>query len=212
MLAKLDSALLFFSSSLSLAFGVGYAYLGATLLQYFLPMLFLGWVMPVYIGYVRGALTKDLLEERVRGWIYFIMGLGFYAFSPIVMSSFGRFLNLGLYFSVLIVVPSLVFGYILGKGQAVIVYDLFKLRKQDISPEVKKAFTETRLSALTLAASLSVISTVNWSEFYRKPDLLLRTLETVMIFLLAIILAIAVISEKKARKLLEKPENKQKKK
>jgi preprotein translocase subunit SecY len=34
--------------------------------------------MPVYIGFIRGRLTLDLFEEKVRGWIYLIVGVVIY--------------------------------------------------------------------------------------------------------------------------------------
>ena len=201
-LAKLDSALLFFSSSLSIAFGVGYGFLGAKWLQYYLPMLLLGWFMPVYIGYVRGSLIKDSVEERVRGWIYFTMGLGYYIVSPLLGVFVEEILKLGLYTSFVTAIPSLIIGYFLGTLHPKVVYDIFKIKRKDIRKEVKEAFTETRFSALFLAISLMFISTVDWSKFYEKPDLLTNTLETVMILILGTFLVLMITGERKARKLL----------
>jgi len=45
----------------------------------FLPLLIIGLVIPIYIGYVRGAILLDTLEERVRGWIYFLIGVFYYS-------------------------------------------------------------------------------------------------------------------------------------
>lgn len=76
---RLDTLLLFFSSSLSIGFSLIFAFFGKEVLFSFLPALFLGWVMPIYVGYVRGSLILDQIEERVRGWIYLIMGTGLYS-------------------------------------------------------------------------------------------------------------------------------------
>lgn len=47
-----------------------------------IPFLLLGIVIPFFIGYVRGSISKNNFEERIRGWIYFFVGLfsyvGFY--------------------------------------------------------------------------------------------------------------------------------------
>jgi len=46
-----------------------------------IPFLLLGIVLPFIVGYMRGAIEKDSLEERMRGWIYFIVGtVSYFAF------------------------------------------------------------------------------------------------------------------------------------
>lgn len=45
------------------------------------PILFFLIFMPIYIGYWRGALTKNSITERVRGWIYLYLGTFMYLFS-----------------------------------------------------------------------------------------------------------------------------------
>lgn len=84
----LDTALLFFSSSVSILFTLDISTLfGKSVLFSFLPTLFLGWFMPVYIGFIRGSLILDLIEERVRGWIYLIQGAGLYVSYAILNST-----------------------------------------------------------------------------------------------------------------------------
>jgi len=47
-----------------------------------IPLLFLGIVIPFYIGYVRGAISIGFINrsvvERMRGWVYLIMGVSGY--------------------------------------------------------------------------------------------------------------------------------------
>jgi hypothetical protein len=87
-LEKLDSALLVLPSSLGLIITIINSLLAPEWLIYFLPILFPAWVMPIYVGYIRGALILDRLEERLRGWIYFVAGGGFYfAFYIVAMVS-----------------------------------------------------------------------------------------------------------------------------
>ena len=58
--SSLDTALLFFSSSVSILFTLISTLFGKPVLLLFLPTLFLGWFMPVYIGFIRGSLILDL--------------------------------------------------------------------------------------------------------------------------------------------------------
>ena len=73
---RFDEFFLFITSVLGLAFSLLYSMLGYREIIYgFLPLLIIGVVIPIYIGYVRGAILLDMLEERVRGWIYFLIGV-----------------------------------------------------------------------------------------------------------------------------------------
>jgi hypothetical protein len=51
-----------------------------------IPFLLLGIVFPFYIGFLRGAIEVDSNEERLRGWIYFLIGTSYY-FGSFVLSS-----------------------------------------------------------------------------------------------------------------------------
>lgn len=201
-LAKLDSALLFFSSSLSLAFGVGYGLLGSKWLQYYLPMLLLGWVMPIYIGYVRGSLLKDSIEERMRGWTYFVMGLGFYIVNPLFNGLIGHFLELDIYLSLIPGILSIIFGITLGVFHHQAIYSIFRIQSSNLKKEAKQAFKETRFAAIYFAVTLSFVSTINWSKFYNKLDLMIYIGDTFIIVMLFMLLVVIILSEKKARKLL----------
>lgn len=113
---SLDTALLFFSSSLSIGFTIISAILRYQDLLIFLPTLFLGWFMPIYVGYVRGSLILDSVEERARGWIYLGIGAVLYilmVFIPNVLtdveSSFAYFLS---FFFGVIIPSTLVYFFI----------------------------------------------------------------------------------------------------
>jgi hypothetical protein len=43
-----------------------------------IPFLFLGILLPFIIGYLRGAISLNSAEERLRGWIYFFIGISSY--------------------------------------------------------------------------------------------------------------------------------------
>jgi len=75
-LGKLDSLMLFMPALLGLTYTLlQYVVLGTTLLSYYVPVLFFGILMPIYVGYVRGAIKLDSISERARGWIYFFAGI-----------------------------------------------------------------------------------------------------------------------------------------
>jgi len=74
-IGKLDSGLLFLCSSLSFLFGLLQTLLaGVQTITYFLPLLVFGWILPFYLGYVKGALLDNSVIERSIGWIYLIFG------------------------------------------------------------------------------------------------------------------------------------------
>jgi hypothetical protein len=75
---KLDDALLFLMGSLGILFGLIQLYVGfSTLLQFIFPVALLGWVLPFYFGFVRGAI-RDSMADRYRGWIFLVFGLFLY--------------------------------------------------------------------------------------------------------------------------------------
>jgi len=46
-----------------------------------IPFLLLGIALPFYVGYMRGAIEKDSIGERIRGWIYLVIGtMSYFAF------------------------------------------------------------------------------------------------------------------------------------
>jgi hypothetical protein len=40
-----------------------------------IPFVILGIILPFVVGYLRGSIEFDTIEERVRGWIYFFIGI-----------------------------------------------------------------------------------------------------------------------------------------
>lgn len=87
---KLDNLLLFVSSSLGLVFAVLQTVFGIAAVLFFLPLLLVGIVAPVYVGYYRGAYRGTLIH-RVRGWIYLIFGLGVYVWFTISLIAINAF-------------------------------------------------------------------------------------------------------------------------
>ncbi len=76
---KLDSALLFLASSLSIAFALLQIMVGGGEAFFIiLPALAIGWFLPFWIGYLYGAIINNSPLDRARGWIYLVLGIGLY--------------------------------------------------------------------------------------------------------------------------------------
>lgn len=73
-LGKADALLLYIASFQTVILTLSQVYLGSWTLAYYPPIFFLVAVMPIYVGYVRGAITVNTIVERTRGWLYLIFG------------------------------------------------------------------------------------------------------------------------------------------
>lgn len=82
-LEKLDNAFLFAIGLIGLLFTIVQTLrVGKNSLVEISPLLILGIVVPFYVGYVRGAIEYNSTIERIRGWVYFIIGvISYFAFS-----------------------------------------------------------------------------------------------------------------------------------
>jgi len=71
-LSKIDSLLIFCSSSMFFVFSVLQSIIGGFLsLIYFFPVACLSVVLPIHIEYLRGAIIIDSPLERIRGGFIF---------------------------------------------------------------------------------------------------------------------------------------------
>ena len=76
---RLDNAFLFVLGSAGLVISfIQITMKSLTELIEAIPFLLFGIVLPFYVGYMRGAIEIDSVEERMRGWIYFIIGTSSY--------------------------------------------------------------------------------------------------------------------------------------
>lgn len=76
---RLDNAFLFILSFVGLLASFLQVNPVNSLARYrLIPFLFLGILWPFYIGYLNGAIKKDNIAERIRGWIYFFVSTGTY--------------------------------------------------------------------------------------------------------------------------------------
>jgi len=58
--------------------GYGNIFVNEILYYFTIPLLFFAVFMPLYIGYWRGVIIANSITERVRGWIYLILGTAMY--------------------------------------------------------------------------------------------------------------------------------------
>lgn len=72
---RLDKAFLFIIGSSELVVTYVTLALGIKNQWENIPFLLIGIFFPFYISYIRGAITLDKIEERVRGWVYLIIGM-----------------------------------------------------------------------------------------------------------------------------------------
>jgi len=175
-LGKVDAALLFLASSVGTIFAVIRAIVsGAGGLWYVAPLLLLGVVLPLYFGYWRGGVVRSSAIDRYRGWIFFWVGLGFYALNGLLvgLEKVGLLASSGLSLAgegSLIIVPLFFLGYKFeGSFLRIVGY-----RKTPVSSE---CLLDTKVSAMFLGAcSLVVVGGLSngysFSDYGYSPTIL----------------------------------------
>lgn len=93
-LRRLDNALFVLTSLASIVFTISNAIFGKGPILYFLPLYFIGWMMPIWSGYFLGAIIRRNVIDRMRGWIYLLAGSPSYLFS-LFYGSYAYLLTLG---------------------------------------------------------------------------------------------------------------------
>lgn len=70
-----------------------------------IPFLLLGILLPFIVGYLRGAIQQNSIEERMRGWIYFLIGTtSYFAFFVIIrMSSYNYWVREGVFLFIIVI-------------------------------------------------------------------------------------------------------------
>lgn len=170
-LQNLDQLFLFLTSILGFFFSLVYIlFERIETVVGFLPILILGLFIPVYIGYIRGAILIDNLEERIRGWIYFVYGIVVYI-TEVVLSIIRRTLadmNIGFENISLLVVfaGGLILGYVVGRGKIHRWFcrNISAAFNQKTTTLTNKIHDDTAFSAFTLSllmhGSFSIIFSV----------------------------------------------------
>lgn len=167
-----DEFFLFITSALGFFFSFTYTLLGYREVVYgFLPLLIIGLVIPIYIGYVRGAILLDMLEERVRGWIYFLCGVFVYIASSILFivdkllmlsvgfETFSRFFIFG---------GSLLIGYFISSKRLHRWFcrNVFEAFNHKMTKLTDKIYTDTSSSALLIGLFLYISFILSLSETF----------------------------------------------
>jgi len=201
-LRNLDSLLLFFTSILGIIFSFTYILFGyREVALAFAPILILGVVIPIYIGYIRGTIILDTLEERVRGWIYFLHGVATYLFSLTLWTINKSLITLTAEFEtfsgLLIISGSLLIGYFVGVGKmrrwfCRTIFVVFNRKSSELT---EKIFNDTTRSAYEIGALLYLAFIA--STYYGTLELF-----TVFMITYSILFGIVVffLSEREIRK------------
>jgi hypothetical protein len=151
------------------------------ILYYFtIPLLFFAVAMPLYIGYWRGAITKNLIIERIRGWIYLLLGTLMYLI-PTLLLTLSLVITILFPTSILIIlivnlVILIICSYILIKfitNFHPFVKRLFKIYNKEISLFEEYIVIRTYISATTFGIFFYVLFySITIGKFILSEDLL----------------------------------------
>jgi len=183
---KLDDAFLFALSSLGLII----SFIQITMTESAemieaLPFLVLGVGLPFYMGYLRGAIQTNSLNERMRGWIYLVIGTSsYFAFFIFVRIDADYVYKESLF--LFIIVFSLFIAYAFLKWSKK-VFDIGSVTSQ-------YAFSGTALCAAVDAFLLRLVVSF-YSDFQGKDIYwVVSTGSSEILFWISIILALSTIS------------------
>ena len=162
-IGKVDSFLLYLTSLFGLLYSLAQFFLSTIEdIIYFIPLLVPGLILPIYFGYCRGALG-DSAEDRVRGWLYLIVGAPFYII-PFLSSLIQKPIEQCIPANIARTVPLLLVLFmaflisnyigILGRRLKDFIFYLCE-RKSSFATD--KMSADTALSAIFLSAALSIV-------------------------------------------------------
>ena len=116
-----------------------------------IPFLLLGIAWPFYVGYLRGAIEKDSIHERLRGWIYLVMGtISYFAF---FISSWLR-----MNYQQFLLIHSQVLLTLVLTASSFLIYALIRwIRRVFRQPLNQYAPSATALSAFSFALVLTMV-------------------------------------------------------
>ncbi|MFQ5911108.1 MAG: hypothetical protein ACE5IJ_10380 [Thermoplasmata archaeon] len=174
---KLDSLLLFLPSVI----GIIFAILGPALKLPIRPWewalgIILFWVMPVYVGYYRGAIARDSMFERLRGFMYILVGFPMYA-AQMFLLILGSYQLPGLdEWYLILIVKGIVLLVVVGLLTVVLgnmwapfqdrIYSLFGWLPGEY--EIRLIFWPTMWAAFFFGFSAQ--TSLYWSAFYSSTD------------------------------------------
>lgn len=130
------------------------------------PLLFLGVLMPFYVGYVRGSISIVCLEsalmERLRGWVYLAIGVSSYVGYMLSIRIANSWISLWVTFY-LIVFAGIAFLYIIIWKWFVSIFGVGEAVPQQYS------FFGTIAAALVLTFVLRMITSM-YSDLSKNPQ------------------------------------------
>lgn len=201
-LRNLDSFLLFLTTVFGFSFSLIWALLSQREIAYgFFLLLIIGLAIPIYIGYVRGGIVLDTLEERVRGWIYFLYGVTVYVVS--IALGFVSQLMLGtvveIFSGLLAFTGTFLLSYYLGVGKLRrwFCQMIFKIFDREMTKVTEKIYSDTARSAFYTAVLLYAAFAVS---MFATSDMF--TVCSVVV-LISLAIALFAISERIMRKWIE---------
>lgn len=161
-MGKLDSALLFLSSTVGVMFAVIRASINPSAsLVTAIPLIVLGMVLPFYYGYVRGALVRSSTVDRYRGWIFFLVGLGAYGYSITVAwmnEVLPAYVGRGAYVTnVPVAVVAVLLAYVIARRFHKFI---LKVLGESSSKVIARAALMTAMSAILFAGVGSNVATI----------------------------------------------------
>lgn len=116
-----------------------------------LPFLVLGVLFPFVVGYLRGAIELDSIEERMRGWIYFLIGTSSY---------FAFFITFRIKASYLITESVFILILIFGVLMTNILLKWSKRVFRIQNPSIQYAYSGTVLGAAICAFLLRMLTSI----------------------------------------------------
>ena len=169
----------------------------------FIPLIILVIILPIYIGFIRGAIFLDLVIERVRGWHYLIIGCLFYLYLMLI-SFIDEIFDIP---SVTYFVPSFIIGFISSDISHLLSKKLFHIFGiKEITNSDRSILKKTVLGAIILGISMSfIVSRATKGILDTEYFLGLLFFSAPMIFLFFYL-------EKKIRYIIKNPEKIKKKK
>lgn len=180
-LDKLDEAFLFTIGFVGLIFTIIQVYQNSDIASFaqISPLLVLGIVLPFYVGYIRGAIYNSLIE-RLRGWIYLVVGVSAYC-ALITITSESGLLSFSFFIFIFLAIASI--GYI---------EQWFKHTfKFEETAQNMFSLSGTVVSSFVLAYGFVFIT-----KLVASSDLSLQLLHVVVIY---VCIVIALMSEKLSR-------------
>ena len=197
---QLDRLLLSATSLLGIFFGITQSILDKNdALTFFILLIILIWFVPVYIGYIRGAMIHDNIVERFRGWVYFLGGILIYVLFSTIYFTKRPIMNLSLsdYFFIFILISG-IFAFVIYLSKK-----FFRFFNHEISISERIILKRTYINLLLIGVAF--IFYLLASNIIREDSNALSNMATyVAIFFMLFMILLRINSERLNNKILGK--------